>query len=100
MNTQITKWGSIQPTYARNGEVLSEIVTFHANGNPHKHKRWEICTVIRGKGSIIQVSEGGKQIVEVKAGSGLTIPPETSHWMEVESGDTLVISIVYTRTLN
>ena len=105
MNLQITKWGSIQPIYAHSGKIIGEIVSFHSNGTPHRHIRdWELCTVLKGKGEIIQTKSNLETIAldEVKAGSIVAIPPGTRHWMEPDfsNGKELVIFIAYTPSVN
>ena len=98
MNLQVTTWGSIQPVYVHSGKILSEIVTFHANGSSHKHKDdWEICTVIKGEGKIITSRDGITQTNKVNKGSVVKIPPGTPHWMEVEPGGSMVIMIAYVK---
>lgn len=101
MNIQITKWGSIQPVYAHSGKILSEIVTFHSKGMPHKHKDFELCTVLGGQGKIITEKAGipsSRKEYDVFQGSFLAIPPDTVHWMEpnFSHGKELVILIAYT----
>ncbi len=82
--------------YAHSGEILAEVVTFHSNGKSHKHKEWELCTVIKGEGRII-TTRGEDVINKVNKGSVVQIPPGTHHWMEVDEGKELVIMIVYVK---
>lgn len=95
MNTQNTIFGSIQPIYAHNGEILVEISTFTSNGRAHKHDGLELCQVIKGKGLIIIEKDGVRTEYKVHQGCVVSIPQRTDHWMEVADGDTLVVLISY-----
>ncbi len=84
-----TSFGSLQPLLVKNEEVISELATFVSNGKEHVHDKYEICYVLSGQGKIIQICYGENILNNpithnVGAGSIVTIPPNTSHWMEVE----------------
>lgn len=87
----ITKasFGTIEILLEKEGKVVTELLKFNKEGRGHKHKQWEICYVLNGKGIIVN----GNEKVAVKKGDVCKIPPEANHWM-IPDGD-LEILIVY-----
>ncbi|HDO1316640.1 TPA: cupin domain-containing protein [Aeromonas veronii] len=62
-----------------------ELITFLKNGREHIHDVFETFVVLEGSGVIYS----GEETVHVSAGDVVTIPPNTTHWMEPEQGSIL-----------
>jgi len=86
-----TSFGSLEPLTCNGKEVVSEMAIFYREGRSHSHCKWEICTVLCGKGKIIS----GEQEHIVEKGSIVSIPPRTGHWMIPEGEKQLKILITY-----
>ena len=84
-----TSFGTLEILLERDGEIISEFLTFEKEGRGHIHNKWEICYVINGSGIIVN----GDEKVDVKKGDVCKIPPKTNHWMI--PSDYLEILIVY-----
>ena len=69
------------------GEPVVERLGFERNGRSHQHDRWEHVRVLKGEGAIIF----GDRRVLVRTGDSCSIPPQTDHWMETDSGMELVL---------
>ena len=84
-----TSFGTIKILLEKEGEVISELLTFEKEGRGHIHQQWEICYVLNGKGVIVN----GNKKIEVEKGDICKIPPNTNHWMIPDVN--LEILIVY-----
>ncbi len=90
-----TSFGSLEPLKIEDGNIILELATFTSNGRAHKHNVWEICTVLKGSGRIMQLVNGVLIQDDVKVGSVVKIPPNTEHWMEIDDEE-MHISLAYT----
>ena len=88
-----TSFGTLEILLEKDGEIVSEQLTFHKEGRGHIHDKWEICYVLDGQGIIVN----GDERVEVIKGSVCKIPPNTNHWMIPEGN--LEILIVYSENV-
>lgn len=94
--TKETFFGSLETLLEKDGNIITELATFHSNGKAHQHDQWEICYVISGKGIIeYDYHDHLSHRHKVRAGHVVSIRPHTDHWMEVEKGETMVILLVY-----
>jgi len=84
-----TSFGTIEILLEKNGEIITELLTFQKEGRGHIHNNWEICYILDGSGMIVN----GDKKVEVTKGDVCKIPPKTNHWMI--PSDYLEILIVY-----
>jgi len=84
-----TSFGTLDVLLEKEGEVVSELLTFNREGRGHKHNKWEICYVLDGKGVIVN----GNEKINVSKGDVCKIAPNANHWMIPESE--LEILIVY-----
>ena len=84
-----TSFGTLEILLEKEGEVISELLTFQKEGRGHKHNKWEVCYVLDGEGIIVN----GVKRVEVIKGDVCKIAPNTNHWMIPKSD--LEILIVY-----
>lgn len=84
-------FGERQSLLKQKGKVVLEFLTFNKEGRDHSHQQYESCYVISGTGKIIS----GKKVHTVKAGSFVTIPPKTLHWMIPAKHNPLQIIILY-----
>lgn len=78
MTTRNTSFGTIKILLEKQGKVKSELLTFHKEGRGHAHKEWEICYITEGKGIIYY----GEEVIQVKEGDVVKIPPNINHWMK------------------
>ena len=91
-----TFFGSLEPLLIRNGEVVTELATFTSNGKSHKHRKYETCYILSGKGFIrTDPSKDSVSDYTCFPGRIITIPPKIGHWMEVAEGETMEIMLVY-----
>ena len=72
-----TSFGTIEILLEKEGQIISEFLTFQKEGRGHIHQQWEICYVQEGSGVIVN----GDEKIEVKKGDVCKIPPNTNHWM-------------------
>lgn len=72
-----TSFGTMQTLLKKEGQIISELLTFKKEGRSHSHEQWEICYVLEGEGIIVN----GDKHEQVKKGSVCKIPPNTGHWM-------------------
>lgn len=89
MVKRTTSFGTMETVYAKDGEVVAEVLVFSRPGRAHVHDLWEICYVTGGHGVIVN----GDEEIKVKKGQVCRIKPGTSHWMIPE--DDMEVLIVY-----
>lgn len=75
-----TSFGTMQTLLEKDGEIVTEYLTFSKEGRGHSHELWEICYVTEGSGIIYN----GDDTVKVTKGDVCKIPPNTNHWMKPE----------------
>ena len=78
-----TSFGFMDIILKRNKKISSEYLIFNQEGRPHKHPYFESFFVFDGIGQIVV----GEKTIDVKAGSLVTIPPNTTHWMIPKDGE-------------
>lgn len=78
MNKKTTSFGTTETLFEKDGNIISELLTFNKEGYGHSHDLWEICYVTEGEG-IIYLDD---KRVTVKKGDVCEIPPKTNHWMK------------------
>ena len=62
-----------------------EFLRFSSNGRSHLHAEYESFFVLSGSGKVIS----GETVHQVTPGDLVTIPPQTKHWMEPDTGSVM-----------
>jgi quercetin dioxygenase-like cupin family protein len=89
---ETTFFGKRKQLFRHASKASLEFVSFDTEGRGHSHRaKYETCYVLAGSGRIV----AGEMIHEVVAGSLITIPPRTRHWMIPGDDRPLDIVILY-----
>ena len=72
-----TSFGFMETILERDGEIISELMTFNKEGRGHSHYNWEHCFVVDGEGIIVV----GEKQFKLTKGDVCKIPPNIYHWM-------------------
>ena len=80
-----TSFGTLEILHEINGQPKIEHLVFKTSGRKHRHPYFETFVILKGHGYVFS----GANKITVAPGDVVTIPPNTTHWMEPEPPDTL-----------
>ena len=80
-----TSFGEMEILVKQDNKPQVEYLKFNSNGRSHQHKEYEFFFTTKGSGKVYV----GDNIIEVKSGDLVTIPPNFPHWMEPDAGSVL-----------
>ncbi|NGP90223.1 cupin domain-containing protein [Fodinibius halophilus] len=80
-----TSFGTLDILLQDDDQPVIEHLVFENSGRGHSHDQYETFVVLKGRGKVIS----GEKEYSVKAGSQVTIPPNTTHWMEPAPASTM-----------
>lgn len=86
-----TSFGRMSVLVDENNISQVEFLIFKTSGRSHKHNSYESFFVTKGAGTVYRDDE----VIKVKVGDLVIIPPNTSHWMEPESKEKTLEAIVW-----